>query len=114
MTRQYCHIGSRTIAYLDSAPGDDTLRALAGRVERVLEATPGARYVELEGDLAKAVTTLKATPGTWAGAPNWFGYQWLANGAAIPGAIATTSTPSGLSSTQSPSANVRVNAFVAA
>ena len=28
MTRQYCHIGSRTIAYLDSAPGDDTLRAL--------------------------------------------------------------------------------------
>ena len=28
MTRQYCHIGSRTIAYLDSAPGDDKLRAL--------------------------------------------------------------------------------------
>jgi pimeloyl-ACP methyl ester carboxylesterase len=28
VTRQYCHIGSRTIAYLDSAPGDDTLRAL--------------------------------------------------------------------------------------
>ena len=27
MTRQYCHIGSRTIAYLDSAPGDHTLRA---------------------------------------------------------------------------------------
>ena len=26
MTRQYCHIGSRTIAYLDSAPGDSTLR----------------------------------------------------------------------------------------
>lgn len=26
MTRQYCHIGSRTIAYLDSAPGDATLR----------------------------------------------------------------------------------------
>lgn len=26
MTRQYCHIGSRTIAYLDSAPGDTTLR----------------------------------------------------------------------------------------
>src|SRR5436190_1567763 len=28
MSRQYCHIGSRTIAYLDSAPGDRTLRAL--------------------------------------------------------------------------------------
>src|SRR5688500_10150287 len=28
VTRQYCHIGSRTIAYLDSAPGDDKLRAL--------------------------------------------------------------------------------------
>jgi 3-oxoadipate enol-lactonase len=28
MTRQYCHIGSRTIAYLDSAPGDHSLRAL--------------------------------------------------------------------------------------
>lgn len=28
VTRQYCHIGSRTIAYLDSAPGDDQLRAL--------------------------------------------------------------------------------------
>jgi pimeloyl-ACP methyl ester carboxylesterase len=28
MTRQYCHTGSRTIAYLDSAPGDSTLRAL--------------------------------------------------------------------------------------
>jgi 3-oxoadipate enol-lactonase len=27
MTRQYCHIGSRTIAYLDSAPGEKTLRA---------------------------------------------------------------------------------------
>ena len=26
MTRQYCHIGSRTIAYLDSAPGDTALR----------------------------------------------------------------------------------------
>lgn len=26
MTRQYRHIGSRTIAYLDSAPGDTTLR----------------------------------------------------------------------------------------
>jgi 3-oxoadipate enol-lactonase len=28
MTRQYSHIGSRTIAYLDSAPGHDDLRAL--------------------------------------------------------------------------------------
>jgi 3-oxoadipate enol-lactonase len=27
MTRQYCHIGSRTIAYLDSAPGKNDLRA---------------------------------------------------------------------------------------
>jgi pimeloyl-ACP methyl ester carboxylesterase len=27
MTRQYCHIGSRTIAYLDSAPGDTAARA---------------------------------------------------------------------------------------
>ncbi len=26
MTRQYCHIGTRTIAYLDSAPGQTTLR----------------------------------------------------------------------------------------
>jgi len=26
MTRQYCHIGSRTIAYLDSAPGHASLR----------------------------------------------------------------------------------------
>ena len=26
MTRQYCHVGSSTIAYLDSAPGDSTLR----------------------------------------------------------------------------------------
>lgn len=26
MTRQYCHIGSRTIAYLDSAPGNRSLR----------------------------------------------------------------------------------------
>jgi len=26
MTRQYCHIGTRTIAYLDSAPGDTALR----------------------------------------------------------------------------------------
>lgn len=26
MARQYCHIGSRTIAYLDSAPGETTLR----------------------------------------------------------------------------------------
>jgi len=26
MTRQYCHIGSRTIAYLDSAPGNHDLR----------------------------------------------------------------------------------------
>jgi 3-oxoadipate enol-lactonase len=28
MTRQYCHIGSRTIAYLDSAPGHNELRTL--------------------------------------------------------------------------------------
>ena len=28
MTRQYCHIGSRTIAYLDSAPGESGLRTL--------------------------------------------------------------------------------------
>lgn len=28
MTRQYCHIGSRTIAYLDSTPGQKELRAL--------------------------------------------------------------------------------------
>ena len=28
MSRQYCHIGSRTIAYLDSAPGESGLRAL--------------------------------------------------------------------------------------
>ena len=28
MSRQYCHIGSRTIAYLDSAPGDASMRAL--------------------------------------------------------------------------------------
>jgi len=27
MTRQYCHIGSRTIAYLDSTPGQTSLRA---------------------------------------------------------------------------------------
>lgn len=27
MTRQYCHVGSSTIAYLDSAPGDSSLRA---------------------------------------------------------------------------------------
>lgn len=27
MTRQYCHIGTRTIAYLDSAPGRNELRA---------------------------------------------------------------------------------------
>lgn len=27
MTRQYCHVGSRTIAYLDSAPGKADLRA---------------------------------------------------------------------------------------
>src|SRR5215210_4786592 len=26
MSRQYCHIGSRTIAYLDSAPGKSDLR----------------------------------------------------------------------------------------
>ena len=26
VTRQYCHIGTRTIAYLDSAPGNATLR----------------------------------------------------------------------------------------
>ena len=34
MTRQYCHIGSRTIAYLDSAPGDRRL-AHAGPAARV-------------------------------------------------------------------------------
>ena len=28
MTRQYCHVGSRTIAYLDSAPGARDLRAV--------------------------------------------------------------------------------------
>lgn len=28
MTRQYCHIGSRTIAYLDSSPGHNDSRAL--------------------------------------------------------------------------------------
>src|SRR5690349_6609415 len=28
MTRQYCHIGSRTIAYLDSAPRHHDLRVL--------------------------------------------------------------------------------------
>jgi 3-oxoadipate enol-lactonase len=28
VTRQYCHIGSRTIAYLDSAPGDSKLRTV--------------------------------------------------------------------------------------
>ena len=28
MTRQYCHIGSRTIAYLDSAPKQIDLRVL--------------------------------------------------------------------------------------
>ncbi len=28
MTRQYCHISSRTIAYLDSAPGNSSLRVL--------------------------------------------------------------------------------------
>jgi pimeloyl-ACP methyl ester carboxylesterase len=28
MTRQYCHIGSRTIAYFDSAPGADARRTL--------------------------------------------------------------------------------------
>jgi pimeloyl-ACP methyl ester carboxylesterase len=28
VTRQYCHIGSRTIAYLDSAPGDATRRTV--------------------------------------------------------------------------------------
>src|SRR6478609_5554780 len=28
MSRQYCRIGSRTIAYLDSAPGQRELRAL--------------------------------------------------------------------------------------
>src|SRR5688500_5504335 len=26
VTRQYCHIGTRTIAYLDSAPGNGSLR----------------------------------------------------------------------------------------
>ena len=28
VTRQYCHIGSRTIAYLDSAPGDSSRRVV--------------------------------------------------------------------------------------
>ncbi|MCC7123779.1 MAG: alpha/beta hydrolase [Acidobacteria bacterium] len=28
MTRQYCHIGSRTIAYLDSVPGGNALRTI--------------------------------------------------------------------------------------
>src|SRR5918993_3814280 len=28
MTRQYCHVGSRTIAYLDSVPGGSNLRTI--------------------------------------------------------------------------------------
>ena len=28
MTRQYCHVGSRTIAYLDSVPGGSELRTV--------------------------------------------------------------------------------------
>lgn len=36
---------------------------------------------------------LSATPGGWTGGANWFGYQWLANGVDIPGAIQTTYTP---------------------
>ncbi len=36
---------------------------------------------------------LSATAGTWSGAPTSYGYQWLANGVDIPGAIAATYTP---------------------
>lgn len=36
---------------------------------------------------------LSATPGSWSGNPPWFGYQWLRNGVDLPGAIATTYTP---------------------
>jgi len=52
MTRQYCHIGSSTIAYLDSAPGDSTLRTYV-----LLHAFPlGANQWEPQ---------MRAIPGGW-------------------------------------------------
>ncbi len=58
MTRQYCHIGSRTIAYLDSAPGNTALRAYvllhafplgAGMWEPQMRAIPtGWRLITLD------------------------------------------------------------------
>jgi pimeloyl-ACP methyl ester carboxylesterase len=52
VTRQYCHIGSRTIAYLDSAPGEAQLRACV-----LLHAFPiGANLWEPQ---------LRSVPGGW-------------------------------------------------
>ena len=52
MTRQYCHIGSRTIAYLDSAPGKGTLRTYV-----LLHAFPiGANQWEPQ---------MRSIPGGW-------------------------------------------------
>ena len=36
---------------------------------------------------------LTAKPGTWTGGPTSYGYAWTANGTAIPGATASTFTP---------------------
>ena len=52
MTRQYCHIGSRTIAYLDSAPGKTDLRTYV-----LLHAFPiGANLWEPQ---------IRSIPGGW-------------------------------------------------
>ena len=42
---------------------------------------------------AKVGTVLTASAGTWTPSPTTLAYQWLANGAAVTGATATTFTP---------------------
>lgn len=42
---------------------------------------------------AQVGQTLTASPGSWKPAPSYVGYQWVANGVAIPGATGPTFTP---------------------
>jgi surface antigen len=76
------HVGYRRVSVVSAPTAAVTSAALTSTAAPVITGEP------------KVGSDLVASTGTWSPAPKSFGYQWTADGTAVPGATSRTFTPS--------------------